>query len=98
MALTSSNWKNKGGTAGRSCSCGTWKQHWINYSGHQWPKTCSVYDCGAEPTLGAHIFNAKETGEYIVPACDACNKRTEPFDLKDGISCVSANKKVTCEP
>lgn len=92
MGITASNWKNKKGTGGRTCKCGTWKQHWINNSGEAWPKMCSVDGCSNAATLGGHIINASVSGEKIVPMCDSCNKVDYEFDLKGGITVVSANK------
>lgn len=94
---TCKNWKNKNGTGIRSCSCGTWKQHWINFSGKSWPELCSVSGCTNKPTLGAHVINAEVSGEKIVPMCALCNSITSYFDLKDGVKLVNANKSETCE-
>lgn len=92
-------WKNKKGTSDRSCNCGTWKQHWINYSGESWPNKCSIYGCDNKATLGAHIFNSSygERDEYIVPACCSCNQSYEEFSLKSDTMLVSANRSKTCE-
>lgn len=95
--VTCENWKNKNGTADRACSCGTWKQHWINFSRKSWPDVCSVYGCTNKPTLGAHVINSEVSGEQIVPMCGSCNKLTKYFDLKDKTTLVSANKSETCE-
>jgi hypothetical protein len=54
---------------------------------------CSVLGCSSAPTLGAHVINPDVTGEKIVPMCDSCNGVDESFDLKGGITLVSA----TCE-
>ena len=97
MALPCEGWKNKSGTAERSCLCGTWKQHWINNSGKTWPSTCSVAGCSNAATLGAHVYNADVTGEKIVPMCDSCNKRNDEFSLKGGVTLVTANKSKSCE-
>lgn len=97
MALPTSGWKNKGGTADRACKCGTWKQHWLNYSNKQWPTSCSVSGCTNKPTLGAHVINPDVTGERIVPMCDSCNKLKSSFSLKVDVVCPSANKSETCE-
>ena len=94
--ITASNWKNKNGTSNRSCNCGTWKNHWINNSGKSWPKECSVEGCSNTPTLGAHIINSSVSGEKIAPFCDSCNKLSGTFNLKGGITVVSANKSDTC--
>ena len=95
--ITANNWKNKGGTGGRSCNCGSWKQHWINNSNENWPSKCSVSGCNNGATLGAHIINPNVSGERIVPGCDSCNKLGTEFSLKGGVTVVKANKSETCE-
>lgn len=99
MTITADGWKNKKGTSDRSCKCGSWKQHWLNGSGKDWPDECSIKGCTNEPTLGAHIYNTSSSvsGEYIVPACASCNQLTGEFSLKDKITLVSANKQKSCE-
>jgi hypothetical protein len=97
MNITATGWKNKGGTGGRSCGCGTWAQHWINGSGKSWPAECSVLYCSSQATLGAHVINPSVTGEKIVPACGSCNRAKGTFDLKGGITLVSADQAETCD-
>lgn len=97
MELTANNWKNKKGTGGRSCKCGSWKQHWINNSGKSWPNKCSIEGCLNSATRGAHVINTNVSGERIVPACDSCNKLGYEFNLKGEVTLVSANKSATCE-
>ena len=87
MIITAKKWKNKGGTSQRSCNCGSWKQHWMKFSGKEWPKECSILDCSQKATLGAHIYctNSGAHDEYIIPACESCNKLTEDcFENKWG--------------
>ena len=97
MGITATGWKNKNGTGDRTCKCGSWKQHWINASGKSWQAKCSVAGCNNSAVLGAHIINSEVSGEYIVPACDSCNKLKSAFALKPGVTLVSANKQNTCE-
>ena len=97
MSITAENWKNKKGTSNRSCKCGSWIQHWVNGSGKSLPKKCSIEGCDNLSTLGAHIINPNVSGEKIVPACDSCNQTSDEFNLKGGITVVSANKSETCE-
>lgn len=42
MSLPTAGWKNKAGTGNRLCKCGSWTQHWLNFSDESWPKKCSV--------------------------------------------------------
>ncbi len=95
-AVSSSGWKNKEGTSDRKCNCGSWKQHWINNTDKSWPPVCSINECEKDATLGAHVYNPDAEGEYIVPACELCNQITKTFDLKSGVTVVSANKSETC--
>jgi len=97
MSITANGWKNKKGTANRSCNCGSWRLHWINNSKKPWPLVCSILSCTNTATLGAHIINSNVSGEYIVPTCDSCNKLIGEFDLKGGVLLVPANKQKTCE-
>lgn len=97
MSITATGWSNKGGTGERACKCGTWKQHWINFSRKVWPSTCSIKGCSNAPTLGAHVKNQSVAGERIVPMCDSCNKLSGTFTLKGSITVPSANKSETCE-
>lgn len=97
MGLTATGWANKGGTGGRSCGCGSWKQHWLNCTGKSWPDACSISGCNSTPTLGGHIYNSEVMGERIAPICDSCNKLSGTFTLKGSISIPSANKAKTCE-
>lgn len=97
MSITAVGWSNKGGTGGRSCNCGSWKKHWLNSTKVSWPSSCSVSGCSNSPTLGGHIINSNVTGEKIVPMCDSCNKLITSFNLKGGVTLVSANKADTCD-
>lgn len=92
MSISSSGWGNKVGTADRSCNCGSWKQHWINKTGDNWPNTCSVSGCSSAATLGAHVYHNAVQGERIVPMCAECNALTDKFSLKGGTKIPSANK------
>ena len=90
-------WKNQNGTENLKCRCGTWKQHWINYTNGTWPTRCSASDCYNEPTLGGHVHMVNDRKVYIVPLCDKCNKRTDEFMLNMTIANpVSSNIAETC--
>jgi len=96
--MTRFNWKNKGNTGERNCKCGSWKNHWLNYSGStSWPTICSVDGCNNEPSLGGHVYQVDDGKEYIVPLCNSCNKRSDVFDLRGSTSLARANKSETCE-
>lgn len=95
MSVSCNGWGNKNGTAQRVCSCGSWKQHWINESSKSWPRECSVSGCSSRPVLGAHVYHPDVSGERIVPMCDSCNKNASKFSLKGGTNIPSANRS-TC--
>jgi len=97
MGLPATGWKNKKGTGVRDCKCGTWKKHWIKFSGKAWPDLCSVVGCDEKPILCAHVINSNVSGEKIVPMCDSCNKRVDTFSLRPNVYIVSANTADTCE-
>lgn len=96
MIITPYGWSNKKGTSIRSCKCGSWQQHWLNYSNQPWPQNCSVDGCFSSPTLGAHIYNPQVKGEKIIPMCNSCNQLEYSFNLRGSISLVSANTSETC--
>lgn len=60
-------WKNKNGTSDRECDCGSWKNHWKNFSKSSFPEKCSVKGCSEKASLGAHIISEVVSGEWIAP-------------------------------
>jgi hypothetical protein len=92
----SKKWRNKKGTRERKCSCGTWKNHWLKFSGSSWPLNCSVEGCLNISELGGHIICDEDTHEKIVPMCSSCNSKETEFYLKNGTKLVSANVSDTC--
>lgn len=96
MSITANGWSNKIGTSERSCNCGTWKQHWVNFANKSWPANCSVQGCVSAPALGAHIINSNVSGERIAPMCNSCNGLSGSFNLKGNVTLPSANTAETC--
>jgi hypothetical protein len=96
MSLPASGWKNKKRTSDRDCNCGSWKNHWINFSNQDWPASCSVSGCNSKATLGAHILHSNVNGERIAPMCDSCNMTSGNFSFKDGTSLSHANASAEC--
>lgn len=97
MAIVSTNnWKNKASTSDRICKCGSWQEHWINFSKNSWPRECSISNCKNKATLGAHVINSSIKGERIIPTCASCNKLSGEFRLKNGEILVLANHSETC--
>lgn len=100
MELPAVGWRNKKGTAERSpvCTCGSWKNHWLNITNTDWPITCSVDGCNNAATDGAHIFHTDIPNERIVPLCNSCNQSADFINLKGGIKVSSANQEHCLAP
>jgi hypothetical protein len=101
VSMADTGWKNKSGTADCSCKCGSWKQHWLNFSGQPWPKKCSIVGCENPAEVGAHLWNPTYGGvlpEVIVPLCKDCNNPENKDDMaiRIGIKKVSAYPEDTC--
>jgi hypothetical protein len=96
MKLTAAGWTNKARNHEDPCTCGNWKQHWLNFSNKEWPVECSVGDCHQTPIVGSQITNRSVTSELIVPLCEKCYKLKREFKLKGGTKLVRSNKSKTC--
>ena len=89
--------KNLHGSTTCSC-CPSWLKHWENYSGEKADR-CAALGCGDKATLGGHVIKvaSADRGRYIIPICDACNKRDEEYELNQGTKLAPASKLVTCK-
>lgn len=106
MKITPSNnstWivKNLKGTTGLTCRCGSWINHWRNYTNSKRAK-CSVYGCWNTAKVGAHVRlvdNSTDNRWWIAPFCGSHNSHycTESLSLKPDVELVSANKSHTCK-
>jgi len=89
---------NVNGTSGRTCKCGSWLDHWKNFS-RQTVGYCTEVKCTKKPEVGAHVQkdSSTDTSWYIVPLCSSHNAETgKSLMLIDGIVLVSANVSKTC--
>ena len=87
------------GTSESSCKCGTWLDHWKNFSHQSLPEYCPVVGCKEKPGLGAHVLkdNSTDRNWYIVPLCSKHNgEKGKSFDLTTNIALVLANVSITC--
>ncbi len=92
--------RNINGTSQSTCKCGSWLQHWKNYSGDQIGSYCRETSCTKKPELGAHVQkdDSSDNSWYIVPLCtEHNNMRGQTIELMAGTKLASANKKETCE-
>ncbi len=90
--------RNINGTSDTTCKCGSWLQHWKNYSGQSHPADCSVKGCTSKPEVGAHVQKVSQFDNnwYIIPLCSSHNKSTGELEIVDSVKLVSANKRETC--
>jgi hypothetical protein len=86
------------GTADKTCTCGSWLDHWRKFSG-QAGVICGVVGCNRTDMVGAHVMKVGvgDYATYIYPLCKEHNQSTETMDVWDGYNLVSANKAETCE-
>lgn len=90
---------NINGTSDNTCKCGSWLNHWKNYSGQSLPSYCPEEKCTQKPEVGAHVQrdSSSDRSWYIVPLCKAHNARTgESLRISDSVILVSANVSNTC--
>jgi hypothetical protein len=91
--------KNINGTSTRACSCGSWLQHWRNFSKTPLPRFCAEIACPGPPELGAHVQRADSADQnwYIVPLCHLHNAKTsESIEISERTVLVPANVSLTC--
>lgn len=90
---------NINGTTDNKCKCGSWLDHWKNFSGQQLPLKCPVYFCDNTPTDGGHVQRESylDRSWYIIPLCKAHNgMKGETLAIYDNVTLVSANVSETC--
>ncbi len=89
---------NIDGTSDNSCNCGSWLDHWENYSGQSMPTYCSEKNCTKKPEVGAHVQkdSSYDKDWYIIPLCSGHNKKATSLEVVDSVVLVSANKSQTC--
>lgn len=90
--------RNINGTSQRACKCGSWLEHWRNFSGQQ-ANICRAAGCSRKDLAGAHVQKDVNYDNrwYIVPFCTFHNKASDPVELVKGTGLVPAYKRETCE-
>lgn len=91
--------KNINGTSRNTCNCGSWLNHWKNYSRQSLSNYCSEKSCTKKPEVGAHVQkdSLSDSNWYIVPFCYTHNGETgKSLDIVDSVNLVSANVSETC--
>jgi hypothetical protein len=90
---------NINGTSDKTCKCGSWLDHWKNFSDQALPSHCPVKSCIQRPQVGAHVQkdNPSDRSWYIIPLCTKHNGETgKSLVVSDYINLVSANVNSTC--
>lgn len=87
---------NVSGTSDRKCDCGSWKNHWINFSKKEWPALCSESTCLNEATVGAHVCLQRGGKSFIIPLCYEHSAVTEAIEISDDTVMVPSNVSETC--
>ncbi len=91
--------RNINGTSEASCKCGSWLQHWLNFSHRPLPRYCSEVNCVQRPTVGAHVQVewALDDRWYIVPLCAGHNAmKGGSIELVPSTVLVRSSGKDTC--
>ena len=91
--------KNINGTSANICRCGSWLDHWKNFSGQAVPTYCPELKCLEKPELGAHVQKDSSTDSNwcIVPLCKKHNGETgKSLEIGNSINLVPANVSETC--
>ena len=90
---------NLSNTSHKKCKCGSWINHWQEFSGKNKPVYCSVDGCGGTDLVGAHVQIHKSTdaNHYIVPLCKFHNSQyNEVLYILSSRVLVPANISKTC--
>lgn len=90
--------KNMNGTSNLKCNCGTWIDHWHNFT-NQTATRCRAKGCSRKDIVGAHVTkcNSTDGSTYIVPFCNFHNKQVGCIEINDGTELAPANKNYTCK-
>lgn len=68
--------KNLNGTKDKDCRCGSWLEHWKNFSGNAGlPTNCANIRCSGTDLVGGHVkkVDSVDNATYIAPICKTCN-------------------------
>ena len=91
--------KNINGTSDTICKCGSWLQHWRNFSEHSYIY-CAEKTCHRTDISGAHVQKGGDSTDenwYIMPLCKTHIESTGELEINDTYTFVSADKNETCE-
>jgi len=89
---------NINGITDTICKCGSWLQHWENFSDQTITYCCANF-CIEKELVGAHVQKANSTDKkwYIIPLCQSHSRSIVDLEISDVFELVLANKKELCE-
>lgn len=87
--------KNINGTSQTSCTCGSWLQHWENFSGQSKPRYCTVKSCMKIDLVGVPVQKADGSDEkwYIFPMCSTHSHARGTLEVSDHFNLVPAARQ-----
>ncbi len=91
--------RNASGIPLYRCDCGTWLQHWTNYSRHPLPKYCAESNCLQQPKVGGlvQVDGSLDNRWWIVPLCPGhATLAGRTLELAPSTVLVPANIALTC--
>lgn len=91
--------RNIAGTSDNTCKCASWLDHWVKFGGGSTPNYCSEKTCLTKKNLvGAHVQkeSTADNNWYIIPLCDAHNKKAATLEVGDSTKLAPANVSATC--
>jgi len=86
-------------TKSTDCKCGSWLEHWKQFSAQSLPDFCAEKKCLNPPTLGAHVQkdSLRDRRWYIVPVCEEHFEKTgASLEVPEAVAVVSADVTETC--
>ncbi len=86
-------------TKQKVCKCGSWLDHWKNFSKRPVRKYCPVKNCLDKNLYGALVqkADADDINWYIIPLCSAHGKSSrKSLEIFDALKLIPANIKETC--
>jgi hypothetical protein len=85
------------GTTSKSCSCGSWLEHWDNFSNEK-AILCSAKLCLERQLVGTHVKKVyhADNAQYIIPLCQLHDLSDKMIEISGNYILVSADPKVTC--
>lgn len=91
--------RNINGTNQKMCKCGSWLNHWVNYSGQSVPSYCPEKSCTEKELVGVHVQqeNSDDNDWYIYPLCKKHSEATgQSLEVADTYKLVPANVSLNC--